>query len=109
MHQMQLLVHSAKKANIHLVNINRICFCGRKVTTNADDWRQCKSCCKVVEKNQKMYLYYCNAKQCRYRETTGYYFTVCSACYESTNNSNIDWTRSFLFCKMTSLVERIKK
>eukprot|EP01083_Nonionella_stella_P187821 691045_1 len=59
-----------KKANIHLVNINQICFCGRKVIKYQKDWRQCKSCCKTIEKMEKTY-YYCNADQCKYRKMTG--------------------------------------
>eukprot|EP01083_Nonionella_stella_P187825 691050_1 len=59
-----------KKANIHLVNINQICFCGRKVIKYQKGWTQCYSCCKTIEKKEKTY-YYCNSKQCVHKEVLG--------------------------------------
>eukprot|EP01083_Nonionella_stella_P298673 1013722_1 len=96
------------KANPHVVNINQICLCGRKVTKDPNAVSQCRSCCKAKDKKEKTY-YRCNAKQCTYREMRGKRFVVCNACYENTNNSTIESKYSFLFCKLASLVERIKK
>eukprot|EP01083_Nonionella_stella_P075419 205022_1 len=87
---------------------NQICFCGRKVIKYPNTWRKCYSCCKVIEKRRKTY-YYCNAEQCMYRKMTGDGFKVCSECYESTDDSTIASTHSFLFGKMASAMERIKK
>eukprot|EP01083_Nonionella_stella_P066500 175162_1 len=96
------------KANPHVVHINQICLCGRKVTKNPNAVSQCKSCCKAKDKREQTY-YYCNAKECTLREMTGKRFIVCNACHESRQNSTIDSKYSFLFCKLASLVERIEK
>eukprot|EP01083_Nonionella_stella_P061661 160629_1 len=96
------------KANVDVVNINQICLCGRKVTKYRYDWNQCHSCCKRREKKEKGY-YDCKAKQCIFKKMRGTEFTVCSACYESKNSSTIDSNHSFLFTKVASLVEQIRK
>eukprot|EP01083_Nonionella_stella_P272397 923645_1 len=98
-----------RQSSIEEDNINHICLCGQKVTTYPYDWDQCRSCCKEIEKKEKGY-YDCKAKQCIYRQMReGYEFTVCSACYESVNSSTIDAKHSFLFLKVTSLIEQIRK
>eukprot|EP01083_Nonionella_stella_P163485 538225_1 len=89
-------------------NINQICLCGQKVTKYPYDYDQCYSCCKKSEKKEKGY-YNCRAKQCTYRQMTGGYFKLCSACYESVNASTIDTKYSFLFRKVASLIEQIRK
>eukprot|EP01083_Nonionella_stella_P310306 1102001_1 len=96
------------KTNHPIGNINQICLCGQKVIEYPYGWDQCYSCCKAMEKEEKGY-YLCNATECTYRQMTGDDFMVCSACYGSANNSNIDWKHSFLFCKVTSMMDRIKK
>eukprot|EP01083_Nonionella_stella_P142777 442406_1 len=83
-------------------NINQICLCGRKLTNCPFKFHQCKSCCKEVEKKEKGY-YFCNAKQCTYS------FIICGACYENVTASNIDAKHSFLFCKVASFIDQIKK
>eukprot|EP01083_Nonionella_stella_P096293 270630_1 len=99
-----------RQSSIEEENINQICLCGRKVTKYPCGWRQCYSCCKEIEKEQKTY-YWCAAEQCTYRQMRGegYHFMVCSACYESVNSSSMDAKHSFLFCKLVSLIEQIKK
>eukprot|EP01083_Nonionella_stella_P122866 369862_1 len=97
-----------RQSSIEEDNINQICLCGQKVTKYPYDWHQCKSCCKVIEKKEKGY-YRCTARQCTYRQKTGYGFFVCSACYESVNASTIDTKYSFLFRKLASLIEQIRK
>eukprot|EP01083_Nonionella_stella_P068412 181575_1 len=97
-----------QNTNVHLTNINQLCLCGRKLIKYPHDWTQCNSCCKVTEKNANTY-YYCNAKQCPFREMQGNHFKVCNACYESINDSNIESTHSFLFCKIASFVDHITK
>eukprot|EP01083_Nonionella_stella_P029013 79954_1 len=77
------------KANTLVVNINQICFCGRNVTNHPGAVTQCKTCCKARDKKGKT-CYWCNAKQCAFREITGSPFVVCNACHESTNSSTID-------------------
>eukprot|EP01083_Nonionella_stella_P176519 617851_1 len=89
-------------------NINQICLCGRKLTKYPYSHYQCRSCCKQIEKKEKGY-YWCTAKQCIHTEMTGGDFMVCSACYESVNASNIDTKHSFLFRKVASLIEQIRK
>eukprot|EP01083_Nonionella_stella_P142778 442409_1 len=89
-------------------NINQICLCGQKVTKYPYNWDQCRSCCKEIEKKEKGY-YLCRAEQCTYKVMTGYHFMVCSACYESMSISNIDTKYSFLFRKVASLIEQIRK
>eukprot|EP01083_Nonionella_stella_P298674 1013723_1 len=96
------------KANIHVVNINRICLCGRRATKCPYSKTQCRSCCKAKDKKEKTY-YWCDAKQCAFREVVGFSFVVCNACYESTNNSTPDSTHSFVFSKVASLIEQIRK
>eukprot|EP01083_Nonionella_stella_P159791 521682_1 len=96
------------KANTRSVNINQICLCGREVIKCPHAKTQCMSCCKAKDKKEKTY-YYCNAKQCTYREVQGRCFVICNACYENINSSTMDSKHSFLFCKLASLVERIKK
>eukprot|EP01083_Nonionella_stella_P055581 146537_1 len=89
-------------------NMNQICLCGRKLTTYPYGWDQCYSCCKEIEKEENTY-YYCGEGECTYRKMRGTsYFMVCSACYESVNSSNMDSKRSFLFCKVASMTDRIK-
>eukprot|EP01083_Nonionella_stella_P142780 442413_1 len=83
-------------------NINQICLCGRKLAKCPFEFHQCKSCCKEVEKKEKGY-YFCNAKQCTYS------FIICGACYENVTASNIDAKHSFLFRKVASLIEQIRK
>eukprot|EP01083_Nonionella_stella_P163405 537695_1 len=83
-------------------NINQICLCGRKLTNCPFKFHQCKSCCKEVEKEEKGY-YFCNAEQCTYS------FIICGACYENVTASNIDAKHSFLFRKVASLIEQIRK
>eukprot|EP01083_Nonionella_stella_P073588 199114_1 len=99
---------SREQANPVIANINQLCLCEQKVIEYPSGWRHCYSCCKVMEKKQKGY-YRCNAKPCTYRQMRGVSFKVCSACYESVNSSNMDSKRSFLFCKVASMMERIKK
>eukprot|EP01083_Nonionella_stella_P306246 1071819_1 len=96
------------KANIHVTNINQICLCGRKVTKIPHYLKQCRTCCKEVEKKTNTY-YGCGAKQCVFRNISGTGFTVCNVCYESTNTSTIDSKHSFAFCKVASLMEQIRK
>eukprot|EP01083_Nonionella_stella_P270779 917104_1 len=36
-------------------------------------------------------------------------FRVCSACYESTNSYDMDSKHCFLFCKIASMMDRIKE
>eukprot|EP01083_Nonionella_stella_P081000 222853_1 len=96
------------KANTDVVNINRICLCGRKVAKYPKARSKCMSCFKVTEKKETTY-YYCSAKQCTFRNIEGSSFAVCNACYESTNNSTIDSNHSFLFCKLVSFLDQIKK
>eukprot|EP01083_Nonionella_stella_P114064 336850_1 len=36
-------------------------------------------------------------------------FRVCNGCYQSTNSCNMDSKHSFLFCKIASMMDRIKK
>eukprot|EP01083_Nonionella_stella_P108579 315921_1 len=97
------------KANPTIGNINQMCLCGQKVTKYPYAYDQCYSCCKVMEEEEEGY-YDCRAKQCIYTQMReGYEFTICSACYESVNSSSIDSKRSFLFCKVASMMDRIKK
>eukprot|EP01083_Nonionella_stella_P075415 205016_1 len=91
-----------------IYNYNQICFCKRNVIKYPNTWRKCYSCCKVVETKEKTY-YYCNTEQCTYRKMTGDRFKVCSECYESSENATINSAHRFLFGKMASLMERIKK
>eukprot|EP01083_Nonionella_stella_P142784 442423_1 len=97
-----------RQSSIEEDNINQICLCGQKVTKYPYNWDQCYSCCKKSEKKEKGY-YNCRAKQCTYRQMTGRYFKLCSACYESVNASTIDTKYSFLFRKVASLIEQIRK
>eukprot|EP01083_Nonionella_stella_P280974 956044_1 len=99
---------SCEKANPAIDNINQMCLCGQKVIEYPYGFHQCYSCCNVMEKKQNGY-YLCNAKPCTYRQMRGVSFKVCSACYESVNSSNMDSKRSFIFCKMASMMDRIKK
>eukprot|EP01083_Nonionella_stella_P159790 521681_1 len=96
------------KANARSVNMNQICLCGRKVTKYPYAGSQCRSCCKAKDKKEKTY-YYCNAKQCTFREIRGKRFVVCNACYDSKHSTTIDSKHSFVFCKVSSLVEQIRK
>eukprot|EP01083_Nonionella_stella_P280973 956039_1 len=89
-------------------NINQMCLCGQKVIEYPYGWDQCYSCCKVMEKEEKGY-YGCTATECTYRQMTGDDFMVCSACYGTVYSSSIDAKRSFLFCKVASLIEQIRK
>eukprot|EP01083_Nonionella_stella_P055582 146541_1 len=90
-------------------NMNQICLCGRKLTTYPYGWDQCYSCCKEIEKEENTY-YYCGEGECTYRKMRGTsYFMVCSACYGTVYSSSIDAKRSFLFCKVASLIEQIRK
>eukprot|EP01083_Nonionella_stella_P055402 146159_1 len=97
-----------KRANTALVNINQICLCGRKVIQYSEPWRQCYSCCKVLEAKENGY-YDCSQQECTYRQMTGDCFKVCSACYENVKSSSIDSKHSFLFCKVVSMMNRIQK
>eukprot|EP01083_Nonionella_stella_P272394 923634_1 len=97
-----------RQSSIEEDNINHICLCGQKVTTYPYEFDECRSCCKKIEMKQKGY-YVCNAKQCIHKEMTGSDFMVCSACYESVNASTIDTKYSFLFRKVESLIEQIRK
>eukprot|EP01083_Nonionella_stella_P152593 489397_1 len=98
-----------RQSSIEEDNINHICLCGQKVTKypylNNDE---CRTCCKEIEKTENTY-YMCYAKQCIHKEMTGYYFTTCNACHETVNNSNRDAKHSFLFYKVASLIEQIRK
>eukprot|EP01083_Nonionella_stella_P191305 708173_1 len=96
------------KANTRAVNINQICLCGRRVTEFPYATTQCRSCCKEKDKEEKTY-YWCDAKQCAFREGVGLPFIICNTCYDSTNNSTIDSTHSFVFSKVASLMEQIRK
>eukprot|EP01083_Nonionella_stella_P213027 768699_1 len=88
--------------------MNQTCLCGQKVIPYPYAYHQCHSCCKVMEKKEKGY-YACNATECTWTQMMGTYFMVCSACYESMNSSSIDSKYSILFCKVASMIERIKK
>eukprot|EP01083_Nonionella_stella_P254276 873956_1 len=89
-----------RQSSIEEDNINRICFCGQKVTKYPYEFNECYICCKMSEKEEKGY-YFCNPEQCTYR------FIICGACYESVNASTIDTKHSFLFRKVASLIEQI--
>eukprot|EP01083_Nonionella_stella_P308762 1090838_1 len=95
------------KANTAIRNMNQMCLCGQKVIEYPYGFDQCDCCCKVMEEEEKGY-YFCNATECTWRQMTGEYFMVCSACYESMNSSSIDSKYSILFCKVASMMERIK-
>eukprot|EP01083_Nonionella_stella_P087676 243968_1 len=100
-----------KSSTIEEANINQLCLCGRKLTPYPDECKTCHTCCRVLEEKRKGY-YECTAKECTYKQMRGQqqYFMVCGACYQSTNNiSNSDAKHSFLFRKVTSFIEQIKK
>eukprot|EP01083_Nonionella_stella_P224450 798929_1 len=97
-----------KESSIKEDNINQICLCGRKLTKYPYEFDECYSCCKNIEKKKKGY-YRCTARQCTYRQMTGYGFMVCSACYGSVNSSTSDTKHSFLFCKVSSLIDQTRK
>eukprot|EP01083_Nonionella_stella_P301197 1031988_1 len=87
---------------------NHQCLCGQTLTKYPYNHDECQCCCKEFQKAENTY-HFCNGKQCTYRAWAGYYFCVCSACYESMDISNIDAKHSFLFCKLTSLMGQIRK
>eukprot|EP01083_Nonionella_stella_P186387 682127_1 len=97
-----------EKANTAIVHINQICLCGRKLIECPVELDQCYVCCKETEKKEKGY-YVCRVKQCTCIQMRGNNFRVCSACYESTNTYHMDSKHCFLFCKIASMMERIKK
>eukprot|EP01083_Nonionella_stella_P122865 369861_1 len=98
-----------RQSSIEEDNINQICLCGQKVTKYPYKFDECRSCCKKIEKKEKGY-YWCTARQCTYSKVReGYHFFVCNACYETVHSSTSDTKYSFLFRKLASLIEQIRK
>eukprot|EP01083_Nonionella_stella_P170794 582016_1 len=60
-----------------------------------------------MEKEEERY-YLCNAKQCVCKQMIGEKFMICSACFETANSKTIDSKHGFLFCKVASMMDRIK-
>eukprot|EP01083_Nonionella_stella_P082752 228487_1 len=98
--------HHAHDDNDH--NINKMCLCGSGITKCPFPFDQCKSCCNVNHRRETAY-YWCNSKQCTFRQMTAQYFIICTECYERVNNSNDDANHSFVFCKVASMVEQMRK
>eukprot|EP01083_Nonionella_stella_P183719 664685_1 len=74
--------------NTDPTNVNQICFCRQPLTKVAEDWDQCKCCCKKYEPNE-MEFYACRS-QCRYRKTSASNYIVCAKCYETQHDIPTD-------------------
>eukprot|EP01083_Nonionella_stella_P194423 717141_1 len=89
------------------VNINQICLCGQKVVSYPYTFDECISCCRVTE--NVIGYYRCISNKCTYRQVTQRSMMVCRTCYECENNIHINSQRTFLFCKLQSIVRKALK